>query len=34
MNKNIWTPYKIWDETKWFTDFEKTMKKFWEKIKI
>jgi len=28
MNKNIWTPYKIWDETQWFTDIEKIMEKF------
>ncbi len=34
MNEKIWTPYKIWDETQWFTDFEKIMKKFRERIKI
>ncbi len=34
MNKNIWTPYKIWDETQWFTDIEKIMEKFRERIKI
>ena len=34
MNKNIWTPYKIWDETQWFTDFEKIMKKLWKRTKI
>ena len=26
--KKIWTPYKIWDETEWFIDFDKVMEKF------
>jgi len=34
MNKTIWTPYKIWDETQWFVDLEKIMQKFWKRIKI
>ena len=28
MNKKIWTPYKIWNETQWFSKFEKISKKF------
>jgi hypothetical protein len=34
MNNKVWTPYKIWDETQWFTDIEKILKKFRERIKI
>ena len=28
MNENIWTPYKIWNETQWFSNFEKISKEF------
>jgi hypothetical protein len=28
MNKKIWTPYKIWNETEWFTNFDKVYRKF------
>lgn len=31
MNKKIWTPFKIWNETQWFTNFEKIIKKFKKK---
>ena len=34
MRKKTWTPYKIWDETQWFTNFEKEYKKFLKKINI
>lgn len=34
MEKRIWTPYKIWNETQWFTDFEKEYRKFLEKVNI
>jgi hypothetical protein len=34
MNKKIWTPYKIWDETQWFADFEKVFKKFLRRTNI
>ena len=27
MGKKIWTPYKIWNETQWFDDINKIMKK-------
>jgi len=27
MKNKIWTPYKIWDETKWFLNFDKLLKK-------
>ncbi len=28
MKKKIWTPFKIWSETQWFTDINKIIKKF------
>ena len=28
MKKKIWTPFKIWNETQWFTDINKIIKKF------
>jgi len=34
MNKKIWIPYKIWEETQWFIDFEKEYKKFLRRINI
>jgi hypothetical protein len=34
MKKKIWTPYKIWDETEWFTDFEKEYSEFLRRIHI
>ncbi len=27
MKNKIWIPYKIWDETKWFIDFDKLLEK-------
>ncbi len=28
MKKKIWTPFKIWNETQWFTDINKIIKKY------
>ncbi len=30
MKKKIWIPYKIWDETQWFNDINKIIKKIFE----
>ena len=30
--KKIWIPYKIWDETQWFINFEKMQKKIERKF--
>ena len=30
MKNKIWTPYKIWNETLWFNNFEKMIEKIWE----
>ena len=27
-NKKIWTPFKIWNETQWFTDIDMLIKEF------
>jgi len=27
MKKKIWIPYKIWDETQWFINFENKINK-------
>ena len=26
MNKKIWTPYKIWKETEWFTEMDEKVR--------
>ena len=28
MESKIWTPFKIWNETQWFTDMDKFIKEF------
>jgi hypothetical protein len=28
----IWTPYKIWNETEWFLNFEKLLKKLRDRL--
>jgi len=30
--KKIWIPYKIWDETQWFINFEKMEKRLKENL--
>ena len=34
MKKKIWTPYKIWNETQWFTDYKKEFKRLLRRINI